>query len=191
MRRSWLIAAIVLGIVAIAGVAIVMRLTDDDSAQTSPAAWAESVCASLSTWRASITSLADVGGGALTPESLGDKLDEASTATETLLTELRQLGPPDLESGEALKEQLDSAASEIESGFAALKQGAEDAAGAGSPAEFLEALAALAPRFQALLDTLATTVDDLRSANVARDARGELQAAFADAPSCQELRSDS
>ncbi|MGH3065619.1 MAG: hypothetical protein ACRDOF_04875, partial [Gaiellaceae bacterium] len=80
---------------------------------------------------------------------------------------------------------------EIESGFAALRQGAQGAAEAGSPAEFLQALAALAPRFQALLDTLATAVDDLQRSDVAGDAREELRRAFADAPSCQELRSDS
>ena len=179
-----------LGIVSIAVAALVMRLTADDE-QPSPAAWADSVCASLSTWRSSITAISDVSGETLTPESLQQSLGDATTATETLVTDLQQLGPPDLDAGDDLKQQLDSAASEIESSFDTLKQGAKNAADASSPAGFIQALAALAPQFQALLDTISTTVDDLRNASVTADARDELQAAFANASSCQDLQSNS
>jgi len=79
----------------------------------------------------------------------------------------------------------------LESSFDTLKQGAEDAADASSPADFIQALAALAPQFQALLDTISTTVDDLQSGNVAGEAQDELEQAFADASSCQQLRTDS
>jgi len=181
----------VLGIVSIAVAALVMRLTADDNEQSSPTAWADSVCASLSTWRSSIIAISDVSGETLTPESLRQSLGDATTATETLVADLQQLGPPDLDAGDDLKQQLDSASSEIESSFDTLKQGAINAADASSPADFIQALAALAPQFQALLDTISTTVDDLQNASVAADARDELQAAFANATSCQELRSDS
>jgi hypothetical protein len=191
VRRSWFIAAIVLGIVSIAGAALIMRLTEDDSGQPSATTWADSVCASLSNWRSSITAISDAGGETLTPESLQQSLSDATTATETLVDDLQQLGPPDLDSGDDLKQQLDSAATEIESSFATLKQGAEDAADASSPSGFITALAALAPQFQALLDTISTTVDDLENANVAEDAKAELQQAFEDASSCQQLQSDS
>ena len=191
MRRNWFIAAIVIGILSIAVAALVMRLTADDSAQPSASEWADSVCTSLSTWRSSITAISDVSGEALTPESLQESLADATTATETLVDELQQLGPPDLDTGDDLKQQLDSSASEVAASFDTLKQGAEDAADASSPTDFLQALAALAPQFQALLDTLSTTVDDLQSANVAGDAQHELQEAFANASSCQQLRSDS
>ena len=190
VRRNWFIAAIVIGIASIAVAALLMRLTADDNAQPSASEWAASVCTDLATWRSSITSLADVGDGTLTPESLGDKLDDASSATQTLVSELNDLGAPDLESGDQLKEEIDSAANELESSFDTLKQGAEDAADASSPADFLQALAALAPQFQALLDTISTTVDDLQNANVAEDAKAELEQAFADASSCQQLRSE-
>lgn len=190
MRRNWFIAAIVLGVVAIGVAALVMRLTEDESAQPSATTWADSVCTSLATWRSSITSLADVSGVTLTPESLGDKLDTAENATQTLVTELKDLGPPDLDSGDELKQQLDSAATEIKSSFDTLKQGAEAATEADSPGDFIEALTALGPQFQALLDTMSTTVDDLQNANVAEDTKAELQQAFSDATSCQQLQAD-
>jgi hypothetical protein len=190
VRRNWFVAAIVIGIVSIAVAALLMRLTEDDSGQPSATEWADSVCTSLSTWRSSITSLADVSGSTLTPESLREKLDTADTATKTLVTELEDLGPPDLESGDQLKQELVSVASELESNFDTLKQGAENAADADSSADFLQALAALAPQFQALLDTISTTVDDLQ-ANVGEDAKAELQQAFVSSSSCQQLQADS
>jgi len=191
VRRNWFIAAIVLGIVAIAVAALVMRLTEDDSAQPSATDWADSVCTSLSTWRSSISSLADVGGEELTPESLRAKLDEAESATSQLVADLKEIGPPDLEAGDQLKQQLDSATNELESGFETLKQDAEDAADADTPADFIQALAALAPQFQALLDAISKTVDDLQNANLTEEAQTELQQAFEDASSCQQLQADS
>ena len=191
MRRSWFIAAIVTGIVSIVVAALVMRLTEDDNGQPSATAWADSVCTSLTTWRASITAVSDVSGDTLTPESLQQSLADAATATETLVDELRALGPPDLDSGDDLKQQLDSAAAGIESSFDTLRQGAEAAAEADSPADFIAALTSLGPQFQALLDTISTTVDDLENANVSADAKAELQQAFESSSSCQQLRADS
>jgi len=186
VRRSWFIAAIVLGIVAIAGAALIMRLTEDDNGQPSATTWADSVCTSFTTWRTSITAISDVSGDTLTPESLQQSLADATTATETLVDDVQALGPPDLDSGDDLKQQLDSAAAKIESSFDTLKQGAEAATEADSPADFVQALAALAPQFQALLDTISTTVDDLQ-ANVGEDAKAELQQAFESSSSCQQL----
>lgn len=190
MRRNWFLAAIVIGIVSIAVAALVMRLTDDESEQTTPTTWADAVCTSFSTWRASITAIHDAGGETLTPESLKQLLADATTATETLVDDLKELGPPDLDSGDDLKQQLDSAAGEIESSFDTLRQDAEAATEADSPADFIAALTSLVPQFQALLDTISTTVDELQ-ANVGEDAKAELQQAFESSSSCQQLQADS
>ena len=188
MRRSWLVAAIVIGIAAIVVAAVVARVTEDDSGSPDTSAWASSVCTSLSDWQSSITALADVSGGELTKESLQEKLDTAQTATQQLITELKDLGPPDLEAGDALKEQLDAAADGLESSYESLTSGAQDALDADSPAAFLQGLAALAPEFQKLLDQVRGTVADLENANVPEEAKAELQQAFADAESCQALK---
>lgn len=182
--------AIVIGLASIVLAALLMRLTEDDGGSPSASAWADSVCTSLGTWKSSIEALADVSSGSLTAESLQDKIADAEEATSTLVSELKDLGPPDLESGDALQEELSSSADEIQSGVDALKEGAQQAAEAGSPAEFIEGLAALAPQFQALLDTLSTTLDDLRNADLSSDAKSELQQAFADAESCRQLGAD-
>ena len=187
MRRNWLVAATVVGIVAIVIAVVIFRLADDDSRSVETTAWADSVCTSLSDWRSSITSLADASGGELTPGSLGAKLDAAQDATSQLISELQDIGPPGLDAGDDLKQELDTSVVGLRLHFEALKQGAREAAQAG-PTHFLRKLAALAPEFQALLDAISTTVDDLRNANVAEDAKAELQQAFEDAESCRELR---
>ena len=191
MRRNRLVAATVVGIVAIVIALLIFRLTDDDSGSVETNAWADSVCTSLSDWRLSITSLADVSGGTLTPDSLGEKLDAGESATSQLITELSDLGPPDLDAGDDVKRKLDDSVIGLRLQFEALKQGAQDAAEADSPAAFLQALAALAPAFQGLLDQIRTTIDDLQNASVAEEAETELQQAFENAESCRALREQS
>jgi len=188
VRRNWFIAAVVIGIAAIVVAAIAMRLSDDGPQTTEE--WAGEVCTSLSDWRNSITSLADVTGEPLTADTLRDKLGDAEDATADLVTQLRELGPPDLEAGDELQQQLDESADELESSFDALRDSA-DAAAEAPPSEFLQQLAGLASDFAALQTAISTTVSSLENANVAEDSKAELQQAFADAPSCQALQAES
>ena len=187
MRRTWFIAAVVVGVVAIVIAAIAMRLSDDGPPTTTE--WAESVCTDLSEWRDSITSLADVSGETLTPELLREKVDDAQTATSTLIIDLRDLGPPDLESGDKVEEQLDASVSDLESSFDDLKDAADNAANASS-ADFIQELAALAPQFTTFVADIRSTVTTLESSGVGEESKAELKQAFADAPSCQSLRTE-
>ena len=188
MRRNWFIAAVVIGIAAIVIAAIAMRLSDDGPQTTEE--WAGEVCTSLSDWRDSITSLADVTGEPLTADTLRDKLGDAEDATADLVTQLRELGPPDLEAGDELQQQLDESADELESSFDALRDSA-DAAAEAPPSEFLQQLAGLASDFAALQTAISSTVTSLQNANVGEESKAELEQAFADAPSCQSLRAES
>lgn len=190
MRRNWFIWAIVVGVASIAIAALIMRLTADDDSNPTTAAWADSVCSSFATWKTSIESLADVSSGSLNADTLQQKIDDAEAATSTLVTELKDLGSPDLEAGDDLQQTLSSSADGIQSSVDTLKEGAAQASEAGSASEFLQALATLAPQFQALLDQVSATIGDLQDANVAGDAQAELQTAFADADSCQQLQGD-
>lgn len=180
-------AAIGIGIAAIVIAAVAMRLSDDGSPTTEE--WADSVCTSLSDWRESIASL-HAEGEPVTADSLRDKLGDASDATSDLVTQLRDLGPPDLESSEELEQQLDASVDELESSFDSVKDGAEEVADAPA-GEFIQQLAALEPDFAALQTAISGTVTTLQNADVAESSKAELQRAFADAPSCESLRSES
>jgi hypothetical protein len=188
VRRNWFIAAIVLGVVAIVVAAIAMRASDDGPETTSE--WADSVCTSLSDWRASISALTDLDGESLTADTLRDRLDEAESATTQLVTELHQLGPPDVIDGDEVEEALDDASAGLEESFEELRIAAEDAADAENPQDFLAALAGLGEDFQALLGQVPEFVATLQSASLFGEAAAELEQAFAAAPSCQALESD-
>jgi hypothetical protein len=190
VRNRWLVGGIVVGLAAIVIAVVASKLKDNDtSGNVQTTSWADSVCGGLADWKASITSLADVSGGTLTKASLQQKLADAQTATEQLVTELKALGRPDLAEGDQLKQELDSAADELNASYQSLKAGAQDALGASTPAAFLQGLAKLAPQFQKLLDQISATVADLRNANVAESSKAELMQAFDDADSCQSLSS--
>jgi gas vesicle protein len=189
VRRNWFIAAVVIGIAAIVIAAVAMRLSDDDGPETTEE-WAGEVCTSLSDWRDSITSLADVSGETLTADTLREKLDEADDATTQLVTQLRDLGPPDLEARDELEQQLDESAQDLESKFDALKASAQEAADAPA-GEFLQQLTGLATDFAALQTAISTAVSSLENANVGEEAKADLQQAFTDAPSCQSLQASS
>jgi hypothetical protein len=189
VRRSWFIAAIAVGLIAIVIAAIAMRATDDSPETTTE--WADGVCTSLADWRGSIAALADVGGEPLTAESLRDRLDDAESATTQLVTDLHELGRPNVVDGDEVEEALDDATAGLEESFEELRVAAEDAADAESPQDFLAALAGLGDDFQALLDEVPEFVATLQSASLFGEASAELEQAFAAAPSCGALQGDS
>jgi len=190
VRRNWVVAAVVAGIAAIVVAVALVWVTNDESGRIETTAWAGSVCTDLSEWRSSITSLADVSGGTLTPESLRQRLDDAEAAAEALVTDLKSLGPPDLEAGAEVEQALDDAADGLERSYRSLQETAENAVDAESPASFIQALAGLADDYQRLLDQVADTVATLQSASLFGEASAELERAFADAESCQALSAE-
>lgn len=192
MRRNWLIAAIVVGVVVIAGAVVAARLADDDFRSVDTDEWAGSVCTSLSEWQSSLTSLAAGGdGAALDPDSIEEALDDARSATDDLVDDLKRLGRPDLETGDEVEDALDDTADGLRESYDALDDAAQDALDAESPAEVLQGLAPLAPQAQALVQQARDVVASLQSASIFGEASAELERAFADADSCQQLRSES
>ena len=188
MQRNWLIAAVALGLVAIVIAAVAMRLSDDEPPTTQE--WADAVCTSLSDWRTSIGDIADVSGEQLSADLLRERIDDAASATSELVTDLRDLGPPDLESGDELEQELDDLTADLEASFDELEENAEAAADAPA-GQLLGNLSALASAFAALQSQIGQAVTALQDADVAEESKAELQSAFADAPSCQSLQDES
>jgi hypothetical protein len=189
VRRTWVIVGIVVIAVAIAAAVVIVKATDSGSSSESTTQWADDVCTSLSDWRSSIESLATVSGGSLSRDDLRQKLSDAQVATEQLITDLKDIGPPDTESGTQLKQQLQDSADQLQQSYENLKAQAQDALDADSATAFLQGLAQLAPDFQNLLNETASTLDTLQSTDVAGSSSDEIKQAFDDADSCQALRS--
>lgn len=190
MRRNWFIVAIVVGVAAIVIAVILARTvgSDDSGPSEETVSWASSVCSDLTTWQSSIQSIASVAAGGLTKESLQKAFDDAGVATDQLVSELKALGPPDLESGDDVKQELDSSVDQLSTQYEELKSSAQDALDASSPTAMLTALGALVPQFQALTGDAQQLVQTLQSEDVAGDSKDELEEAFSEAESCQELQ---
>lgn len=176
----------------IVGAVIAARLADDDFTSVDTTEWAGSVCTSLSEWQASLESLAPEGESTPSVDSLEDALDDARSATDDLVQDLRRLGPPDLETGDRdeVEQALDDSVDGLRDSWDELDSAARDALDAGSPADVAQELAALAPQAQALVRQAREIVSSLQSASLFGDASAELEQAFASADSCQQLRGE-
>ena len=191
MPSNRLLVALAAAVAAVVvAVIVVVRVTDDNSGSAETAAWADSVCSTVADWRSAITSLADMSSGTLSRDTLREGLDDAQEATETLLRELRDLGPPDTEAGNELEAELDAATDELEERYENLKAGAEEALETEGTTDFLRALADLAPDVQGLLTSVSTMIDSLQNSDVAGESSDEVRDAFENSEQCQELRSD-
>jgi len=190
VKTNWLVAAVVVGVLVIVGAVVAARLADDDFTSVETTEWADSVCASLAEWRGTIAGIADVQGE-LTAEALEEALDDAGEATDDLVDDLEALGRPDLEAGEEAEQALDDAAEGLRDSFDSLEDDARDALDAETPSALLQELAALAPRFQALVEQAQDVIATLRSASLFGESSAELEQAFATAPSCAQLEDTS
>jgi small-conductance mechanosensitive channel len=150
---------------------------DDSSASED---YANSVCSSLSTWvsevQETVQSLTDAGL-ATSREDVQTAFDEAKDATETLVNDLDQLGPPETEDGEQAKSELDTLGTELTQQLDAIEEALDSGGGA----------AAIAAEVTAAISAAATAVktayEDLRGL----DPAGELQESFEDSDDCDAL----
>ncbi len=97
------------------------------SEPTSPADWADGVCSAITTWKSSITSSADsLKGGNLTQDSLKSAGDDMKSATDTLESDLKDLGKPDTQSGQQAKDSLDQLSSDLKTDSDSIKTAVDD-----------------------------------------------------------------
>jgi hypothetical protein len=171
------------GAAASAGLLVVLVLAlagcggDDSSASED---YANNVCSSVSTWvtevQETVQSLTDAGL-ATSREDVQAAFDEAKDATETLVDDLEQLGPPETEDGEQAKSKLDALGTELTQQIDAIEEALNS--GGGAAAIAAEVTAAISAGAAAVK----TTYEDLRGL----DPAGELQESFEDSDDCDAL----
>ena len=185
MGAVGVVVAVVVAVVAV----VLVRDSSSESSPSSTTQWAGEVCTSLSKWRTSISSLANVSG-IPTQDELRKKLTDAQVATEQLVTDLKNIGPPETTSGTHLKQKLEQQGDQLEQSYEKVKTGAQSAVNnATSTADLLQRLAAVLPDFQKLLNEISTTIDTLQSSDVAGASADEVREGFENAEPCQKLRS--
>ena len=140
--------------------------------------WAGDVCSQLSTW---VTSVQDaVSSLTANPLSLDKAAVQAATkdvkaATDELVNGLADLGPPQTDSGEQAKSELDDLGSQLQQQVGQVEQEAK--AGSLSLVTVTSALATAS-------SAVRSTYDSLQSL----DTGGELRDGFENAGSCDSFR---
>jgi hypothetical protein len=152
-----------------------------DSGSSASEDYANSVCGDLSTWvtdvNGAITSLTDAGL-ATDRDDVQSSVDQATEATNELLSSLEALGPPETDAGEQAKSELDSLGATLRQQIETVEQALDADTGA----------VALAATVTAALSTAASAVESTYNDLRRLDAGGELEDAFQNADDCESLR---
>jgi uncharacterized protein YoxC len=155
----------------------------DDDGDSSATDWADGVCSAITTWSDSLEStIESVRAGGRSEDELRSAVDDLESATNDFVDDLRGLGAPETESGQEAKESVDQLANDVEEGVSTIEGAVEDVSSGGGVGEAIT-----------VIGTSLSTMGQQLSATVTRleqlDPGGELEEAFRDADSCDELTS--
>jgi hypothetical protein len=163
----------------VAAASLVAGCGSDDTPSTTE--WAGDVCTAVSTWADSLTQTASsLQGGNISEDSLRNAADEAKSATDTLVDDLKGLGAPDTEAGSEAKDSIDKLADGLEQQADTIESAADDVSGVSG---VLGAISTVTGALGAMGTEVSSTFAQLQQL----DAAGELKQAFQDSSSCQDL----
>ena len=146
--------------------------------------WADSVCTDLNTWADSVTTTITgvmSQGLGVSSSDLKAAANQASSATSRLVDDLRQIGPPDTESGQQAQQELQQIGDTIEQHANKARDLVEGGSGSGS--------AGIVATARSLLVEIGAAADEVKSAltsleQAGQDIRDGIQAS----DSCTKLR---
>jgi hypothetical protein len=177
---------------AVALIALVSSLTllaagcgggDDSSTDvTATDEWATSFCTAVRSW---VDELDQIRSELGNPSSLSrDTLEQAATdvddATQTLVDDLRGLGRPDTESGQEVRDALDSLSDTLENERAEIETAID---GISSLTDVPGAITTIGSSVSAM----GTALADTQSAIDDADVEGDLRTAFENSDACDQI----
>ena len=144
--------------------------------------WANDLCGSITTWTDSLQSATEpLTGGNISKESLQSAADDVQSSTKTFTEDLKDLGKPDTETGQEAKDLLDGLDETLGQDAEELKSTVDDA----SPTDILSTVSTVTAKLGTMSQQVASTFTQLDEL----DASNELEQAFEEADSCDEIRS--
>jgi hypothetical protein len=182
VRRS---TAIALAVV-VASFALVAAGCGGSSESTPLSAddWATQFCTDLSTWKDSIQTTTDElkNPSSLNEESLNSAVDSVTSATQTFVDDVKDLGAPDTQSGDQVKSSLQSLSDTLDTEKSNIQDAADNASGLTGLAS---AVTAIGQSLSAMGTALTSTLNSIQSADVG----GELETALKNSDACSSLTS--
>jgi hypothetical protein len=156
--------------------------SDGGDEAVEPATWASGFCDALQTFTTGISESGSglTGDGIPSGDEIIDAIDAAAAAATTFADDLRELGRPDVPSGEEIQNELETAATEAGETFESVKDEVGDV---DSAADVAVVATAIAEAAQTALTGIQEATNRLQELDVA----GTLQAALEGASECTEL----
>ena len=179
------IAALIAALFSVLALGLAAGCGGDDGGGSADASatddWANDVCSAVTDWTTAMTSIGtSIQGGNVSKDSLDEALDTMRDATDQFAEDIRGLGRPDTEAGEEAKQTLDGLADDLEKGRDEIDDAVQ---GADTAQELIAAVPTVTQTLQTMSGDVATAFSSLEQL----DAEGELEKAFSDAQSCDEL----
>ena len=180
MRRSWIAAIVVL---ALAGIAAGCG-GDDESDADPTAAWASGFCSAVTDWTNELQTITSQFSDTsnLSQDGLESAAGDLRDATDTLVSDLKDLGAPDTDSGEEVKSSLDSLSTTLQDETSEIEDTAQ---GVSSVADLPSAISTISASLASLGTAFSQTLQTIDNADVS----GELQTALEDSPECADINS--
>ena len=171
---------------AVAALALAAAGCGGDESPTASATdeWADGFCTAITTWTDSLQSVTDQfsSASALSQDGLEDAANDVQSSTETLVDDLRGLGRPETESGDAVESSVDELSTTLESEVANIESAAQGASGL---TEIPGAITSITASLAAMSTAFSSTLQTIESA----DADAELRTALEDSPACADITS--
>ena len=159
---------------------------DDEPEMSATAEWVDGFCTAAADWKAELQSIGEnlADTSSFSTDTLEQAAQDASDATDAFVDDVRGLGEPDTESGQAVDDAVQQLADTVDAQKADIEAAVEDLSGitdlASAGAEIASSLAAM---FTALQQAFAA-IDSA-------DPGGEIKTAFDQTESCAEVRGSS
>jgi len=149
----------------------------------SPTDWANGVCGAITTWTSSLTSATDsLKGGNISKESLQSATDDVESSTKTFTEDLKDLGKPDTETGQQAKDLLDGLDDDLNADVEEIQTTVDSVSGVS---DVLSAVSDVSGTLGKMGQQVSSTFSQLDQLDTSK----ELEQAFQDAGSCDQLQS--
>ncbi len=180
MRRALAVATLAF----VAAVAAGCGGNDETADEDPTAAWASGFCTAVTTWRDDLESITSQFSDTsnFSEEALRSAADDADSATDQLVDDLRALGRPETESGEEVESSIEELSTTLENEAAAIEDTAQGVSGL---AELPSAISSISTSLSAMATAFADTWTVIQNASV----DSELETAFEDSPECEQISS--
>lgn len=155
---------------------------DDESSASPTAEWATGFCTAVSAWTDELQQIGDEidDPSSLSVDALEQAVADVGAATDDFVEDVRGLGAPDTESGQAVQDSLDSLADTLEAEKADIEEAIADASG-------LTGIASAITSIGTSLTAMGTAFQETLGAIEDADASGELETALEDSEACDEI----